>query len=72
MLEGFQLKKYLMDSVMKIKIKQRRSGINRPMKQKKTLKALGLKKINHVVEHESNPQIMGMVNVINHLVVIEK
>jgi large subunit ribosomal protein L30 len=71
-LEGSQLKKYLMVSVMKIKIKQIRSGINRPMKQKKTLQALGLKKINHVVEHESTPQILGMVNVINHLVVIEK
>ena len=57
---------------MKIKIKQIRSGINRPSNQKKTLKALGLKRINHVVEHESNPQILGMVNVVNHLVRVEK
>jgi large subunit ribosomal protein L30 len=57
---------------MKIKIKQIRSGINRPSRQKKTLKALGLKRINDVVEHTETPQIMGMVNSINHLVTIEK
>ena len=57
---------------MKIKIKQIRSGINRPSRQKKTLKALGLKGINDVVEHNETPQIIGMVNSINHLVSIEK
>jgi len=57
---------------MKIRIKQIRSGINRPSKQKKTLKALGLRGINHVVEHNSSPQILGMVNSINHLVTVEK
>ena len=57
---------------MKIKIKQIRSGINRPSNQKKTLKALGLKRINHIVEHDSSPQILGMVNVVNHLVRVEK
>ena len=57
---------------MKIKITQKRSGINRPSRQKKTLKALGLKRINDVVEHNATPQIMGMVNSISHLVTIEK
>ena len=57
---------------MKIKIKQIRSSINRPSRQKKTLEALGLKRINHVVEHESNPQILGMIDAINHLVKVEK
>ena len=57
---------------MKIKIKQIRSSINRPKNQKKTLVALGLKKINQVVTHESSPQILGMVNVVSHLVNIEK
>tara|TARA_B100000965_G_C19395067_1_gene670779 strand:+ start:622 stop:795 length:174 start_codon:yes stop_codon:yes gene_type:complete len=57
---------------MKIRIKQIRSGINRPSRQKKTLKALGLKRINHVVEHDSSPQILGMINSINHLVRVEK
>ena len=56
----------------KIKIKQVRSRIDRPERQKRTLEALGLKKINQVVEHESTPQIMGMVNAIKHLIEVEK
>ena len=56
---------------MKIKIKQIRSSINRPSRQKKTLVALGLKRINHVVEHESTPQILGMIKKVNHLVIVE-
>ncbi len=52
----------------KIKIKQVRSGINRPAKQKRTLKALGIRKMNHVVEHEATPQIMGMINKVKHLI----
>ena len=57
---------------MKIKIKQIKSSINRPVNQKRTLEALGLKRINHIVEHESTPQILGMINTVNHLVLIEK
>ncbi len=53
---------------MKIKIKQIRSGINRPIRQKKTLKALGLRRINHIVEHNASPQILGMINTVSHLV----
>ncbi len=54
----------------KIKIKQIRSRIGRPKDQKRTLDALGLKKINNVVEHNATPQIMGMVNKVNHLIKI--
>jgi large subunit ribosomal protein L30 len=53
----------------KIKIKQVRSGINRPQKQKRTLKALGIKKMHQVVEHEATPQIKGMIKKIKHLLV---
>ena len=56
----------------KIKIKQVRSKIDRPDRQKRTLEALGLKKINQVVEHDSTPQIMGMVNAIKHLIEVEE
>ena len=56
----------------KIKIKQVRSEIDRPERQKRTLEALGLKKINQVVEHDSTPQIMGMVNAIKHLIEVEE
>ena len=52
----------------KIKIKQTRSAINRPARQKATIKALGFKKLNQVVEHEATPQILGMVKKIQHLV----
>ena len=58
--------------MVKIKIKQVRSKIDRPERQKKTLEALGLKKINQVVEHENTPQIMGMVNAIKHLIEVEE
>jgi len=57
---------------MKIRIKQIRSGINRPVRQKKTLKALGLNRMNQVVEHNETPQILGMIKAINHLVLVEK
>lgn len=57
----------------KIKVKQVKSAINRPARQKKTLQALGLKKLNQVVEHEDTPQIRGMVNALEHLVqIVEK
>jgi len=56
----------------KIKIKQVRSGINRPKDQKATLVALGLKKMNRVVEKEATPQIVGMIKKISHLVEVIK
>ena len=54
----------------KIKIKQVRSRIGRPKDQKRTLDALGLRKIDTVVEHNSTPQILGMVAKIKHLITI--
>jgi len=56
----------------KIKITQIKSLIDRPKKQKETLKALGLKKINHSVVHEATPQIKGMIAKIDHLVRVEE
>lgn len=55
-----------------IKIKQIKSRINCPQVQKRTLDALGLRKMNHTVEHEDNPCIMGMVNCVRHLVEVTK
>ena len=51
-----------------IKIKQIKSRINCPAVQKRTLDALGLQNMNHVVVKEDNPCIMGMVKKVNHLV----
>ena len=55
-----------------IKIKKVRSEIKRPANQKKTLLALGLKKIGQVVEHQDTPSIVGMINKVNHLVTVIK
>ena len=55
-----------------IKIKQVRSKIKCPKNQKLTLEALGLRKLNAVVEHEATPQILGMVETVKHLVSVEK
>lgn len=55
----------------KIKITQVRSAIDRPQRQKDTVRALGLKKMNQTVEHEATPQILGMVKKISHLVKVE-
>ena len=52
----------------KIKIQKVRSTIKRPKVQKETMIALGLRKINAVVEHEATPAILGMVEKVKHLV----
>jgi large subunit ribosomal protein L30 len=50
-----------------IKIKQVRSTIKSPAVQKATIKALGFRKLNQVIEKEATPQILGMVRKVNHL-----
>jgi large subunit ribosomal protein L30 len=55
----------------KVKVTQVKSIIDRPKSQKATMKALGLRKMNQSVEHEGTPQILGMINKIKHLVVVE-
>ncbi len=56
----------------KIKITQVKSGIDRPERQKQTLVALGLNKLNASKEVEATPQILGMVNKVSHLVKVEE
>jgi large subunit ribosomal protein L30 len=56
----------------KVKITQVKSTINRPKRQKATIKALGLGRINKSVEVEETPQILGMINKVSHLVNITK
>ena len=56
----------------KIKITQIKSIIDRNENQKRTVRALGLRKLNQSVELEATPQIMGMVNVVSHLVTVEE
>lgn len=56
----------------KIKITQVKSVIDRSARQKKTIEALGLKKLHSTVEVEATPQILGMVRTVNHLVKVEE
>ena len=53
-----------------IKVKQVKSRIGAPVDQKRTLDALGLRKMNKVVEHEATPSILGMINKVKHLVAV--
>jgi len=56
----------------KLKITQTRSIIDRPVRQKATIKALGLGRPNYQVVHNDTPQIRGMVKKIPHLVSVEE
>jgi len=56
----------------KIKITQIKSTIDRSERQKRTIQALGLRKINHTIEVEATPAIIGMVRKVSHLVAIEQ
>jgi len=56
----------------KIRIKQIKSGIGRSLRQKRTLRALGFRKMHQSIELEVSPQIMGMVEKVQHLLIIEE
>lgn len=56
----------------KVRITQVRSKIKRPANQKRTLEALGIKKMNQSVEVEATPQILGMIDTVGHLVKVEE
>jgi len=56
----------------KISVKQVKSAIGRTKTQKRTLEALGLKKLHQVVEHDDSPAILGMVQAVSHLVEVQK
>lgn len=56
----------------KIKVKQVKSAIKRPQNQKRTLVALGLRRIGQIVEHDDTPNILGMISKVKHLVSTEE
>ena len=56
----------------KIKVTQVKSAINRPERQKRTLVALGIRKLHQTIEVEATPQILGMVSKVSHLVTVEE
>lgn len=56
----------------KLKVTQVRSSIGRPARQKRSLQALGLRKMHQSVEHEGTPQILGIIDSVKHLVTVEE
>jgi large subunit ribosomal protein L30 len=56
----------------KIRITQIKSKNGKPERQKRTLAALGIRKMHHSVEHEATPQILGMVEKVRHLIKTEE
>ena len=56
----------------KLKITQIRSTIGRVERQKKTIKALGIKKLYQSVVHKDTPQMRGMIEKVKHLVKVEE
>ena len=56
----------------KLKITQVKSVIDRPKRQKATIEALGLRRMNHSVVHEAKPEILGMIKKVDHLVKVEE
>ena len=56
----------------KLRIKQVRIIIGRPARQKRTMEALGLRRINHTREVVATPQILGMIESVKHLITVEE
>lgn len=56
----------------KLKITQTRSSNRKPLSQRRTLEALGLRRIRHTVTHEDTPQMRGMIEKVHHLVTVEE
>ncbi len=57
---------------MKLKITQTRSLINNSGRQRRTMEALGLRRMHHSVEHNDTPAIRGMIDKVSHLVEVEE
>ena len=59
-------------AMKKIRVTQVKSGIGQTLRQKRTLEALGLKKMHYSVEHDATPQVLGMCKKVEHLVKVEE
>lgn len=56
----------------KIKVTQIKSGIGSTKRQKRTLEALGIRKLNNTIEVETSPQVLGMIAKVKHLLKVEE
>ena len=59
-------------TMKKVRIKQIKSGIGRTLRQKRTLEALGLRKMQQEMEVEATPQVLGMIHKVKHLLSVEE
>ncbi|MDQ3661392.1 MAG: 50S ribosomal protein L30 [Actinomycetota bacterium] len=58
--------------MIKLKVSQVRSALDRGARQRGTLRALGIRRIGHSVVHEDKPEIRGMIRTVEHLVAVEE
>ena len=56
----------------KLRVTWTKSAIGYAERQKRTIKALGLKRLHHSVEHDDNDTIRGMAHKVQHLVTVEE
>lgn len=56
----------------KLTIKQIKSAIDSPGRQRRTLEALGIRRMHQTVEHDDSLQVRGMINKVRHLVDVEE
>ena len=56
----------------RLRITQHRSAISRRTNQKETIRSLGIRRLNHTVEHDDTPVIRGMIATVRHLVHVEE
>jgi large subunit ribosomal protein L30 len=61
-----------MTAIKKLRVTQIKSGIKQPERQKRTLRALGITKMNRPIDKEGTPQILGMIKAVSHLVKVEE
>jgi large subunit ribosomal protein L30 len=67
-----QTSNFKLNRMKKVKVTQVKSVIDRSERQKKTMVALGLRKMNACVEKQATPQVLGMINKVTHLVKVEE
>ena len=58
--------------MIKLKVSQVRSALDRGARQRGTLRALGIRRMGHTVVHEDKPEIRGMIKTVDHLVTVEE
>ena len=58
--------------MIKLKVSQVRSALDRGARQRGTLRALGIRRIGHSVVHQDKPEIRGMIKAVEHLVTVEE